>query len=175
MGNCASVGGLPSMKKLSGFIAAGAFSRLSIVVIRRLSPPRRPMNPPPPMPQLYGSTTPSTLAAATAASNALPPARMTSIAACVASGSTLAAAPPVPFAVGCFSCAWATGAAASATTHASSHLVLPIRTSSPRESSAPGTLPPQGSGQSHTEDDRGDRLPAALAQAGEVDGVGGGS
>src|SRR3954466_4990600 len=73
MGNCASVGGLPSMKKLSGFIAAGAFSRLSIVVMRPLSPSRMTMNPPPPMPQLKGSTTPSTPAAATAASNALPP------------------------------------------------------------------------------------------------------
>src|SRR3954454_17514961 len=58
------------------------------------------MNPPPPMPQEKGSTTPSTPAAATAASTALPPERRTSIAAWVASGSTVAAAPPLPTAVG---------------------------------------------------------------------------
>ena len=58
------------------------------------------MKPPPPMPHENGSVTPSTPAAATAASTALPPAFSVSIAACVASVSTLAAAPPVPVDVG---------------------------------------------------------------------------
>src|SRR4051812_48264000 len=58
------------------------------------------MNPPPPMPHENGSTTPSTAAAATAASTALPPERRTSIAACVAIGSTDAAAPFLPTATG---------------------------------------------------------------------------
>src|SRR4051794_30432346 len=57
------------------------------------------MNPPPPMPQENGSTTPSVAAAATAASTALPPFLRTSMAVWVASGSTDAAAPPVPSAV----------------------------------------------------------------------------
>src|SRR6185436_8133976 len=60
------------------------------------------MKPPPPMPHEKGSTTPSTPAAATAASTALPPERSVSIAACVASGSTVAAEPPVPSATGVF-------------------------------------------------------------------------
>src|SRR3954469_6923575 len=59
------------------------------------------MKPPPPPPHEYASTTPRPAAAATAASMALPPRRSTSIAARVASGSTVAAAPPVPTAVGC--------------------------------------------------------------------------
>src|SRR3954451_8969409 len=102
----------------AGFMAAGAFSRESNVVIRPVRPSRIVMKPPPPRPQLYGSTTPSTLGAAIAAADALPPFLSTSIAALVASGSTLAAAPPVPFAVGCLSWAAATGAlsAAHATT-----------------------------------------------------------
>ena len=54
------------------------------------------------MPHENGSTTPSTPAAATAASTALPPSRRTSIAVCVARGSTLAAEPPQPSAVGVF-------------------------------------------------------------------------
>src|SRR3954471_12397233 len=103
------------MKKLSGFIAAGAFSRESIVVIRPLSASRITMKPPPPIPQLYGSTTPSTPAAGTAASKALPPALSTLIAARVASGASPAAAPPVPFAVGCFICAPAAGADSATT------------------------------------------------------------
>src|SRR3954452_11854226 len=64
------------------------------------------MKPPPPIPHEYGSTTPSTPAAATAASIALPPRRSTSIAARVASGSTVAAGPPVPTAVGRLAGAW---------------------------------------------------------------------
>src|SRR5262245_30680661 len=58
------------------------------------------MNPPPPIPHENGSVTPSTPAAATAASTAFPPLRSMSIAAWVASRSTVAAAPPVPIAVG---------------------------------------------------------------------------
>ena len=54
------------------------------------------MKPPPPSPHENGSATPSTPAAVTAASTALPPRFSASIAACVASVSTLAAAPPVP-------------------------------------------------------------------------------
>ena len=52
------------------------------------------------MPAEYGSVTPSVAAAATAASTALPPRRRTSTATRVASGSTVAAAPPWPTAVG---------------------------------------------------------------------------
>ena len=58
------------------------------------------MKPPPPMPAENGSVTPNTAAAATAPSTALPPWRNVSIAACVARTSTVAAAPPVPTAVG---------------------------------------------------------------------------
>ena len=58
------------------------------------------MKPPPPMPAENGSVTPSTPAAATAASTALPPLRSMSIAASVASTSTVAAAPLEPTAVG---------------------------------------------------------------------------
>ena len=71
------------------------------------------MKPPPPMPHENGSTTPSTPAAATAASTALPPLRRISIAVSVASGSTLAAAPPVPTATVCDVAAGAAGAAAT--------------------------------------------------------------
>ncbi len=60
------------------------------------------MKPPPPMPAENGSVTPSTPAAATAASTALPPDRSVSMAASVARTSTVAAAPPVPIAVGVF-------------------------------------------------------------------------
>src|SRR6476646_2181301 len=72
------------------------------------------MNPPPPMPHEYGSTTPRTAAAATAASIAFPPWRSVSIAACVARGSTVAAPPPVPTAVGCFGGAEVSRAGAAA-------------------------------------------------------------
>src|SRR5206468_1895887 len=57
------------------------------------------MKPPPPTPDENGSVTPSTPAAVTAASTALPPPFRVSIAAWVASVSTVAAAPPVPVAV----------------------------------------------------------------------------
>ncbi len=60
------------------------------------------MNPPPPMPHENGSVTPSTPAAATAASTAFPPRRSVSMAAWVPARSTVAAAPPLPMAVGCF-------------------------------------------------------------------------
>ena len=80
-------------------MAAGAVSRLSIVVTWPRGV-RMTMKPPPPMPAENGSVTPSTPAAATAASTALPPLRSMSIAACVASRSTVAAAPPEPIAVG---------------------------------------------------------------------------
>src|SRR3954467_14994011 len=53
------------------------------------------MKPPPPSPHENGSATPRTPAAVTAASTAFPPRFSASIAACVASVSTLAAAPPV--------------------------------------------------------------------------------
>src|SRR5437764_6116101 len=59
------------------------------------------MKPPPPIPATYGSVTPSAAAAATAASTALPPSRRIWIPACVASGSTVATAPPVPTATAC--------------------------------------------------------------------------
>ena len=55
--------------------------------------------PPPPMPHENGSVTPRTAAAVTAASTAFPPSLSVSIAAWVASVSTVAAAPPVPVAV----------------------------------------------------------------------------
>src|SRR3954453_12300042 len=58
------------------------------------------MKPPPPTPHEKGSATPRTPAAATAASTAFPPGCSASIAACVASVSTLAAAPPLPVEVG---------------------------------------------------------------------------
>src|SRR5881398_373179 len=60
------------------------------------------MKPPPPMPATNGSVTPSTAFAATAASIALPPSRRIWIPARVASGSTLATAPPVPTATASF-------------------------------------------------------------------------
>src|SRR5438876_9192532 len=91
--------GAPFSQKDVGVIAAVAFSRPSIVVTW---PPavRITMKPPPPRPHENGSVTPSTPAATTAASTALPPAFNSSIAACVASVSTDAAAPPVPTDVG---------------------------------------------------------------------------
>ena len=91
--------GAPFSQNEVGVIAAGAVSRPSIVVTFP-SAVRMTMNPPPPMPHENGSVTPSTPAAMTAASMALPPAFSSSIAACVASRSTLAAAPPVPVDVG---------------------------------------------------------------------------
>ena len=103
------------------------------------------MKPPPPIPQLYGSTTPSTAAAAIAASKAFPPfVACTSIAACVASGSTLAAAPREPSAVGVFSWAAATGAASpvTAATAAGSQRIMP------------GRLPRRLTGQSEVDADR---------------------
>src|SRR5688500_1378565 len=60
------------------------------------------IKPPPPMPHEYGSVTPRAAAAATAASTALPPSLRTCIPTCDASRSTVATAPPVPVAVGCF-------------------------------------------------------------------------
>ena len=93
----------PFSKNESGRIDAGAFSRESIVVSSPCGV-RMSMNPPPPMPLENGSVTPSTAAAATAASTAFPPRRSTSRAALVATLSTVAAAPPVPSAVGCFMC-----------------------------------------------------------------------
>ena len=95
--------GLPFSKNESACIVAGAASRPSIVVILP-SGVRISMNPPPPMPHENGSTTPSTAAALTAASTALPPWRNASTAALVATESMLAAAPPVPDAVGCGTC-----------------------------------------------------------------------
>ena len=91
--------GAPFSQKEVGVIATVAFSRPSIVVTW---PPavRITMKPPPPRPHENGSVTPSTPAATTAASTALPPAFSSSIAACVASVSTDAAAPPVPTDVG---------------------------------------------------------------------------
>src|SRR5438270_3016132 len=83
------------------------------------------MKPPPPMPATYGSVTPRVALAATAASTALPPSRSTSMAVRVASRSTLAAAPPVPTAVGCWAEAGGAetptseaGTSASAASHA---------------------------------------------------------
>ena len=64
----------------SGCIAAGDFSRESIVVTLPFGV-RMTMKPPPPMPHENGSVTPSTAAAATAASTAFPPRRSTSVAA----------------------------------------------------------------------------------------------
>ena len=100
----------------SGCIVAGDSSRESIVVT---SPEavRITMNPPPPMPHEYGSVTPSTPAAATAASMALPPWRSVSIAAWVPARSTVAAAPPLPTAVGCFR-SWASATCGSKSTTA---------------------------------------------------------
>ena len=99
-------------------MAAGAFSRPSIVVTLPCGV-RMTMKPPPPMPAENGSVTPSTPAAATVASTALPPRLSVSIAALVASASTVPAAPPLPTAVGSFtkSPLWpacATGAASAA-------------------------------------------------------------
>ena len=91
--------GAPLSQKDVGVIAADARSRPSIVTIRP-SAVWMTMKPPPPIPHEKGSVTPSTPAAATAASMALPPFVSVSIAACVASVSTDAAAPPVPIAVG---------------------------------------------------------------------------
>ena len=77
----------------------GAVSRPSIVVTFP-SAVRMTMNPPPPIPHENGSVTPSTAAATTAASTAFAPSRSASTAASVASTSTVAAAPPLPTAVG---------------------------------------------------------------------------
>ena len=71
------------------------------------------------MPATYGSVTPSVALAATAASTAFPPSRSTSMAVRVASRSTLAAAPPVPTAVGVEACWAAAGAPPVAPTSAS--------------------------------------------------------
>src|SRR5690349_7386648 len=170
MGNCASVGGWPLMKNESGCIDLGDTSRESIVVIRPVRPSRSVMNPPPPMPHEYGSTTPRTLAPAIAASNAFPPRRSTSIAACVASGSTDAAAPLAPTAAGCFSCAAATGALNNAATAptATTHRIR--RTGKPPVSCA-SPLPGASAGEAQH---RGlDSVMTALSQAGDIDRVGG--
>src|SRR5881392_2659684 len=83
-----------------GVIADGAVSRPSIVVTLLSDVRWMTMKPPPPIPHENGSATPRTPAAVTAASTAFPPRFSASIAACVASVSTLAAAPPVPVEVG---------------------------------------------------------------------------
>src|SRR5205823_4321074 len=88
------------------------------------------MKPPPPIPATYGSLTPSAAAAATAASIALPPSRKIWIPARVASGSTVATAPPVPTATGCFDGAGAAvvpAANAAPTTPATSARAAAIR------------------------------------------------
>src|SRR3954447_4239881 len=76
------------------------------------------MKPPPPTPEENGSTNPSTPAAAIAASTAWRPARRTRIAAWVASGSTVAAAPRVPTAVGVLAGAVTAAPAGNAATSA---------------------------------------------------------
>src|SRR3954470_24818364 len=81
------------------------------------------MKPPPPSPHENGSATPRTPAAANAASTAFPPLFRASIAACLPSVSTLAAAPPVPVDV-----AGPDGATAAAAT--------PIRVRNERTSAA---------------------------------------
>src|SRR3954463_1675853 len=91
--------GAPFSQNDVGVIASGAVSRPSSVVTLPLAV-RMTMKPPPPTPHENGSVTPRTPAAATAASTALPPDFSVSMAACVASVSTLAAAPPVPMDVG---------------------------------------------------------------------------
>src|SRR5262245_53287932 len=108
--------GTPFWKNDVGVIAADARSRPSIVTTRP-SAVRMTMKPPPPIPHENGSVTPSTPAAVTAASMALPPFFSVSIAACVASVSTDAAAPPVPIDVGGPDGATAADAA-TASTHA---------------------------------------------------------
>src|SRR5215208_4700212 len=148
--------------KESGCMAAGAFSRLSNVLMLPLRV-RMTMNPPPPTPQENGSTTPSTPAAATAASTALPPRRRVWIAARVARASTVAAAPPVPRSVGVLaggSCAVAAGAEHSAS-------VTPVVATSARLIGPP---PKVGRGlpadlPRHAQERRGHRLPAELPQA----------
>src|SRR4051812_38198978 len=166
------------MKKLVGTIAAGAVSRESMVVILPVLASRMTMNPPPPMPQLNGSTTPSTPAAATAASKALPPAASTSIAAFVASGSTLAAAPLYPSAVGCLACPCAAGGesatvAAAATT--GSHMTrLMLELLPCLHAGTPARAYDQpiyaGSAGDAQHDRRGGHAPE-LAHAGHVDAV----
>ena len=96
------------------------------------------MKPPPPMPAENGSVTPSTPAAATVASTALPPRRSVSIAALVASASTVPAAPPLPTAVGSFtnSSRWpacATGAASAAANTAAARILRIISASPARQ------------------------------------------
>ena len=91
--------GAPFSQNESTRIAAGAVSRWSIDVTEPLAV-RSSRKPPPPMPHENGSVTPSTAAAVIAASTAFPPPRRVSTAAWVASVSTVAAAPPVPIAVG---------------------------------------------------------------------------
>ena len=108
-------------------MASGAFSRPSIVVTRPCGV-RMTMKPPPPMPAENGSVTPSTPAAATVASTALPPRLSVSIAALVASASTVPAAPPLPTAVGSFtnSSRWsacAAGAASAAVASAAARIL----------------------------------------------------
>ena len=118
------------------------------------------MKPPPPMPQLYGSTTPSTRRPRSPRRRRSRLFFMTSIAAWVASGSTLAAAPREPSAVGVFSWAAATGAASSAaTTAAGSQRIMP------------GPLPRRLRLQSEVDADHVGACGAAarLAHAGEVD------
>src|SRR4051812_34923117 len=104
------------------------------------------MKPPPPMPATYGSVTPRVALAAIAASTALPPARSTWIAALVASGSTVAAAPCDPVATARDAPAPA-GAARAAVTRTSAE--SPVRRSILVSVTRIGTLE-TGSGQAMT-------------------------
>ncbi len=127
----------------SGRMAAGAFSRPSIVVTWPFGV-RITMKPPPPMPAENGSVTPSTAAAATVASTALPPRFSVSIAALVASASTVPAAPPLPTAIGSFMklslCPACAAGAASAAAATATAITLRIITLPPSRSR--GVRPP---------------------------------
>ena len=83
---------LPSRKYMSRLAAAGAVSRPSIAANLPFGLRTR-MKHPPPMPELKPSTTPKVSAAATTASTALPPRSNAFIAALVARGCTVTAAP----------------------------------------------------------------------------------
>src|SRR5690606_20189272 len=83
-----------SSRKAAGVADAGAVSRASTNTSRPLSASCSSKNPPPPSPELIGSTTDNVDDTATAASKALPPARMISMPASVASEWALAIAAP---------------------------------------------------------------------------------
>ena len=77
---------LPFLSRyLSGEADSGAVSRASIIVSWPVAASCSRKKPPPPSPELIGSTTPSVEDTATAASKALPPSRMISRPASVAS------------------------------------------------------------------------------------------